>query len=273
MDALLFSELTTAELMDAADANMVTHAGWVQQRVVGMKVVESPALVLVDSGLPSDTYNLVCRARMERGQALERVREAIGYFREVGRPFTWWVGPADQPTELGELLLVAGLERVESELAMAADLVRLPMRGELPGFRVERVRTAAQLADFARVIGGSEATPDLHVLRFYELAAPVLLTEVSPLWIYVGYLEDVPVATAEVTVAGGVAGLYNISTLAPYRRRGFGMAMTVRPLLDARAVGVGTAVLQASSEGVSMYTRVGFLTFGQITEYKPTDSF
>jgi ribosomal protein S18 acetylase RimI-like enzyme len=237
-----------------------------------MTVFESPELVLVDSGLASDTFNLVCRARMERERALEEARKVIAYFREVGRPFTWWIGPGDKPANLGEILSAAGLERVESELAMAADLSRLSASGKLPGLRIERVRTADQLADFARVIGGTQDTPDLDVARFYELAAPVLLTGESPVWLYVGYLDEVPVATAEVTVAGGVAGLYNISTLPSYRRRGFGTAMTLRPLLDARAVGVGTAVLQASSEGARIYARVGFEIFGQITEYKPAGS-
>jgi hypothetical protein len=258
--------------MAAADANLVTHAGWVQRRVAGMKVVESAELVLIDSGLASDTFNLVCRARMEREQAFEQARKTIDYFRGNGRPFTWWIGPADEPEALGEILSAAGLERVENELAMVADLSQLPMLEELPGFRIVRVSTAAQLADFARVIGGTQDTPDPDVLLFYELAAPVLLTDASPLWIYVGYLEDVAVATAEVTVAGGVAGLYNISTLAPYRRRGFGTAVTVQPLLDTREAGCGTAVLQASSEGARIYSRLGFETFGQITEFKPAGS-
>jgi ribosomal protein S18 acetylase RimI-like enzyme len=257
-----------SNLMDAADANMVTHAGWIQQRIVGMKIVESPELVLIDSGLASDTFNLVCRARMERERALERAPEVIEYFRGAGRLFTWWVGPADRPADLGDILSAARLERVESEVAMAADLSRLPSIAELPGFRIERVRTAAQLADFAGVIGGTQDTPDPDVLRFYELAAPLLLTEEAPLWFYVGYLDNLPVATAEVTVAGGVAGLYNISTLPPYRRRGFGTAMTVRPLVEAREARSETAVLQASSEGVGLYSRVGFQAYGKITEYK-----
>ncbi len=263
------SQWTTADLMEAADANMVTHASWVHRQVSGMTVIESPAWVLVDSGLASDTFNLVCRARMEREQAAAQVREAIDHFRMASRPFSWWVGPADQPANLGEFLTAAGLQRVEGELAMAAELSSLPPLATLPGFRVERVRTAEQLAELARTIGATQDTPDPDVVQFYQLAAAVLLTEQSPLWFYLGYIEDVAVATAEVTVAGGVAGLYNISTLPLYRRRGFGTVMTVRPLLDAREAGYETAVLQASAEGTSIYKKVGFMTFGQITEYKP----
>jgi len=234
-----------------------------------MRVVDEPDLVLVDSGLPCDTFNVVCRARLELVTALERVREVVEYFHGAGRPFSWWLGPADQPPELGEFLLAAGLEPAETEVAMAADLAALPA-GELSpgGLQIRRVGTGGQLYDFARIISANQTPPEPEVLRFYELAAPALLSGDSALWLYVGYLEEVPVATAELTVGGGIVGLYNISTLATYRRRGFGTALTLQPLLDARAQGYRTAILQASAEGVGVYTRIGFQPFGQITEYK-----
>jgi ribosomal protein S18 acetylase RimI-like enzyme len=81
-------------------------------------------------------------------------------------------------------------------------------------------------------------------------------------------MGDRPVATAELTASGGIAGLYNISTIESYRRRGIGTALTLRPLLDARDAGFRTGFLQAAAAGVGMYTRIGFQRFGDITEYK-----
>ena len=263
-------DLRGADLAAAADANLVAHVSWVQQRTPGMRVVDGPDLVLVDSGLACDTFNVVCRARLEQGTALERVRKAVAYFRGVGRPFSWWLGPADRPPDLGVLLLAAGLEPAETEVAMAADLAALRVAELSPGgLQIRRVGTGGQLQNFARIIGANQSPPDPEVMRFYELAAPALLSGDSALWLYVGYLEEVPVATAELTLGGGVVGLYNISTLAAYRRRGFGTALTLQPLLDARAQGYRPAILQASADGVDIYTRLGFEPFGQITEYKP----
>jgi predicted acetyltransferase len=54
-----------------------------------------------------------------------------------------------------------------------------------------------------------------------------------------------------------------------YRRRGFGAALSLQPLLDARQQGYRTAILQASDEGARVYKRLGFEPFGQIREYKP----
>ena len=261
--------LSPADLAAAADANLVTHVSWVQQRTPGMRVVDTGGLVLVDSGLPCDTFNVVCRARLAQDAAQAQVRAAVDYFAGAGRPFAWWLSPADQPADLGEILCAVGLQHAETELAMAAELATLGDADLAPGgLQIRRVRTAAELHDFAQVIAVSWTPPDADVLRFYELAAPALLDEDAPLWLYVGYLGEAPVATSELVIGGGVVGLYNVVTRLGYRRRGFGTALVLQPLLNARARGYRTAILQASAEGVSVYRRLGFEAFGRITEYK-----
>lgn len=270
MNIISLQGLSFADLAAAANRNLATHFSWVQQQTTTMRVIDSQDLVLIDSGLPCDTFNAICHARLTRETAPERIRTAIQYFVDVKRPFSWWLNPGDEPANLGELLLAAGLQDAESELAMAADLDNLRI-GELSpeGLQIRHVRTMTQLQDFARVVAANWTPPDKEVLRFYELAAPVLLHDDSPLWLYVGYLGEVAVVTSELTVGGGVVGLYNICTLIDYRRRGFGSALTLQPLLDARAEGYQTAILQASDQGARIYAQVGFEPFGQITEYKP----
>lgn len=262
--------LDTASLADAADANFFAHAAWGALRAEGMRVRDDPDLVLVDSGLPCDTFNFVLRARLDPERTSERAREAVEHFHAAGRPFSWWVGPADRPANLGEILEAHGLQRAESEVAMAADLIALPdAPADLGGLQVRRARTPEELRDFALVNAENWSPPDPHVLRFYESVGPFLLGPGSPQRFYVGYFDGVPVAASELTEAGGVAGLYNVSTRAAYRRRGFGAAMVLVPLLGARGRGVRVAVLQASADGVGVYARLGFRPFGAITEFKP----
>ncbi|WP_437318903.1 GNAT family N-acetyltransferase [Sorangium sp. So ce385] len=258
------------QLAAAADDNLAVHSSWAQQHLPGAHVARDAGLVLVDSGLPCDTFNFVLRARLDAATAEARVAQAIDHFRRAGRPFSWWVGPADEPENLGDLLRAAGLEAAESEVAMAADLHAVPADPAPPrGLEIARVRTPAQLRDFARLLAANWTPPDPYVAQFYEIAAPALLSDDAPLWLYVGYLDDTPVATSELAVGGGVAGLYNISTLPSHRRRGIGRALTLRPLFDARAAGLRLAILQASADGLGLYAQVGFVATGQITEYKP----
>jgi GNAT superfamily N-acetyltransferase len=257
------------DVAEAADANFVVHASWVAGHTRGMHVAADAALVLIDSGLPCDTFNFVCRARLGSHDASAHAAAAVAHFRNAGRPFSWWVGPADTPNELGDVLVSAGLSPSERELAMAADLGTLPDLPAPDDFEIRRVRTIDELMTFASLSAANWSPPDLDVVRFYEMAAPALRRADSPLWLYLGYAKGEAVATAELTVGGAVVGLYNIFTRADVRNRGYGTAMTRRPLVDARERGVHTAVLQAAPDGVRIYERLGFAPFGPIIEYKP----
>ena len=204
------------------------------------------------------------------GSAPEIAASALAYFEERRRPFSWWLGPADQPRDLGRILDSAGLQRAETELAMLLPLVELPADlPAVPGLEVRRVIESGELQTFAELSAANWTPPDSNVISFYRRAASALLRPDSPQWLYVGYVEGVPVATAEATVADGTAGLYNISTRPSHRGRGIGSMMTWRPLRDARERGCDLGVLQAAPEGVSIYRRLGFRPFGEITEFKP----
>lgn len=258
------------EVAERADANFVVHATWVVERTTGMISKRSDRLVIADSGLPCDTFNFVCRARLDSASAAGAASAAVAYFDERGRPFSWWVGPADRPRELGALLQSVGLEPAEGELAMAMPLGELARDiAAVPGLEVRRVAGPEALETFAALSAANWTPPDPHVLAFYRLGAPTLLAGDSPQWLYLGYLGSEPVATAEATLSERTVGLYNISTRPAYRGRGIGSAMTWRPLQDARTGGCDLAVLQAAPDGVGIYRRLGFRPFGDITEYKP----
>jgi GNAT superfamily N-acetyltransferase len=258
-----------ASLARAAGRNLAAHFTWVQRQTAGMRVRESDDLVLTSCGWPCDTFNAACGARFDPGRAADRIGDALDWFAAERVPFSWWVGPGDEPPGLSTLLEDAGLLGAESELAMAAELDPLEAAPTPDELDVRRVGTEAELDAFARLLAANWSPPDEWVVRFYRAAAPVVLSASAPVRFYLGSVGEQPVATAELTLGGDVAGLYNISTLTEWRGRGFGTALTVRPLLDARAEGYRTAILQAAPAGVSIYRRVGFAPFGDIREYKP----
>jgi GNAT superfamily N-acetyltransferase len=258
-----------AALAFAADENLAAHASWAALQLGG-RVLADDQLVVVDSGLPCDTFNLVCRARLDRPTAARRIGDALRFFGEVGHPFSWWLGPGFAPADLPALLISAGLHQAETERAMSLDLEALPPSTvDVSGLDIQRVRTVEALEAFALVAASNWQPPDPWVIKFYRRGLPAFLRPDCPQWFYIGLLDGLPVATAELTVGGGVVGLYNISTLAPYRGRGIGSAMTRAPLADARAAGWRTAILQAAEAGVGVYHRLGFAPFGDVTEFKP----
>jgi hypothetical protein len=59
-------------------------------------------------------------------------------------------------------------------------------------------------------------------------------------------------------MAAGVAGIYAVATIERARRRGMGTAVTLPPLLDARARGYVAGVLRFSEMGYGIYAGMGF---------------
>ncbi|MFN8653779.1 MAG: GNAT family N-acetyltransferase [Gemmatimonadales bacterium] len=256
------------DLADAADANLAAHAILPCRVLPGARVWADEALTVVDSGLPCDTFNLICRSRLRAEAAAQRIADALAYYQETQHPFSWWLGPGAQPDDLPRYLEAAGLVPAESELAMGLDLTELA-GVELPaGLSVRRVTTAGELEEFAQLSAANWSPPDPHVLAFYRAAAPHFLAPDAPQWLYLGYNADTPVATAELTRTGTMAGLYNIATRPDHRGRGIGTAMTWTPLRDASRAGLTHAILQAAPMGQRLYARLGFQAFGAITEWK-----
>ena len=109
--------------------------------------------------------------------------------------------------------------------------------------------------------------PDPAVPVFYKSAVPVLLEDRCPMKLFVGYLDDEPVASSELFLSGRIAGLYSVCTRRECRGRGIGSALTWVALDYARCRGIPTAVLQSSNDGKGLYTRLGFSVYCDFAEF------
>lgn len=108
----------------------------------------------------------------------------------------------------------------------------------------------------ARVAAAGFEVPSEVLLRLMTsevLAAPGVRC-------YVGEAGGQPVTTGLGVTLGSSVGIFNIATPPEHRRRGYGAAVTARAVADGFAAGARWSALQSSTDGFTVYERLGFRT-------------
>ena len=152
---------------------------------------------------------------------------------------------------------------------MAADLEALPQHVPAPAaLTIERVWDDRTLDSWAHTLALGFGEGEREAFWVRDVYRRVGYDDAGAWRHYLGRLDGVPVATATLFLAAGVAGIYFVSTAPRYRGQGIGAAITLAPLLEARALGYRVGVLGASPMGYGVYRRLGFAQYCTLGVYE-----
>lgn len=258
---------SAAALIAAIEENEVAY--WLYRaRHSGWEIHEEPKLTWFRSGILNPNGNAVLRTNLSSEAAEAAIDETMRELPGRGLPMVWWSGPGRRPRDLGERLLRRGFVTPGLDPGMAVELAALHEDQPAPeGLRIERVRDDAALADWLRTFRlGNDEEPDEPPIPRSRLG-PATYDDADPFHFYLARLNDEPVATSQMVLGAGVAGLYCIATVPSARRRGIGAAVTLAPLRVARAMGYRYGVLGATEMGYPVYRRLGFREYCKLTMY------
>jgi len=264
----ILTDLSSRESVKAANKANWEEYHYSLGRSPSVELSFSPYLNWLLTSLPDHFMNLVVSTKLPSEDVDDLIESALSHFRSINISKLSWLVHEDVPAEeLDRVLLDHGLTYRQSfATEMAVDLSSL--REDLPTIPDLRI---------VPVVGGDTLRKWVHVasigFRISEefekywcdlfentIFAPQFRT-------YLALLNGKPVGTSQLFLSEGVAGIYNVTCLPEERGKGIGSAVTFAPLLEARQMGYRIGILQASKRGYSVYRRLGFQDFGNLSVY------
>lgn len=253
----ILTDLATDRLVAASDRNCIEffqHYGYGP----GCELHEDGDLDWFVTGIPHPLFNGVMDTRLEPQDVGRRIDDMVAEFGRRHLPLEWTTGATTRPADLGHRLEAKGFEHTLDVPAMVLDLTRLSELSLPGGLTIELARTGEELEACLRIGLASFEIPTAFVPRLLEIEEAMPSDQKRLTRHFLGRVDGKPVATSELFLAAGVAGLYFVGTAEGARRRGLGRAMTLAALRGARDLGFRAAVLQATSMGESVYRALGF---------------
>lgn len=251
--------LTDAQVDALADANYVEFARELARWSGGDgQVVERDGLVLVATGSNFPvTANEVIRLDRD-ADPVAVVAAADAWFGELGRGYsvsTCGIGAGED--DLVAAAEAAGLLRVMDSPAMVCR-ARLADAIAPDDVELREITTAAEVADFIAINDAayqSLGMPGGVIVDMVRSAELLLAPHVRTVIAYEG---ETPLATAQVLLSHGIAGVYFVGTVEAARGRGLAELVTRAVTNIGFDLEAAFVTLQASSMGEAIYRRMGY---------------
>jgi GNAT superfamily N-acetyltransferase len=244
--------------------NFEEKVSYIARVLPGMTVTEESGFLAVDCGLPSDTFNvLVVREMSARAQVLAMVDR----FNARGFPLAVWYWGGNLEEADQALFPQHGLWSAETHVAMAAHLSEVKARPlPPPALEIKRVTTASELLQFGEVMALLFGASDegRHVFAYFQRLAQHPPGSFPAMRHYLGTLDGTVVAVGTLFVGSQTTGIYDLLTRDDYRRRGIGSVMFQHLLNESSTCNRRLCVLQASPDGLGIYSRAGFKAVGEV---------
>jgi GNAT superfamily N-acetyltransferase len=262
----ILQDLAEPTLATAIKTNLYTFFETLQRSPLTDCSLEDQ-LMRWQTPIPHPWFNGVLSRRPAYSDESATIQTTQDFFRtRQTRGMTWWLAPDLPLAGWSDQLQAHGFRYDGNTPGMAVDLARLVAPAAGPaGLVIQPVASLATLQIWVNTFLVGYGIPLAVAGAFYELLAGMGLE--LPLRYYLAWHNDEPVATATLFLAAGVAGIYNVATVAAARGQGIGAAVTAQPLEDARALGYRAGILQSSDQGLRVYERLGFRTLCQMEHF------
>ncbi len=207
--------------------------------------------------IPLCVINHAADINLKEEKCSDLMKTAEEYFHTRGVSHVCFrVTPLTRPRSFSSTLKAAGFKAEDAQSVMV--LKDPATKSELtPNLVIKQVATAKDIDVFDRLMFAIFGMPNEWKDSFDEFTRESIQ---SGWMFYLGYVGETPVGTCALFSSGSVGGIFNVGTLAEYRKQGIGAALTLHALTDSVAAGNLVHTLQAETGGNAerLYEKLGF---------------
>jgi GNAT superfamily N-acetyltransferase len=259
-------DLSEISLIKANEANLYASTPF-SYNLPESEVYKGDEISYCITNIPAKPCNVVFNAKLKT----ENVNDVIQYIIEKGRrkmvPLRWYVSKNSEPVDIGERLIAHEFTTDGPVPMLAVDLLKL--REEirpLSNFKIIEVQDTDTLRIWNKVCSQGFGGPPQGEIAMFKWFSSIMELNL-PHRFFIATYNGIPVATSQLLLAEGVAGIDRVATIPEARDQGIGFAITLHPLLLARRLGYRVGTLQSSKMGENLYYRLGFRKCGEMTSY------
>lgn len=209
------------------DANIVEKFLYIPS-LIGAEIIHDHEITIVNSGIPSDMFNIICEPRDKKS-----LKFAIQKFHDLKMPFACWIGFDSEYHLCKQDLEEMGFVCSEHESAMFVEITKLSLKKNKTELQILLIDDNQKLNDYITIYQQLIPHDSNQIEVFYSMAEKHILKQSSSLKLFIGYINDRPIATSALFVNENVAGVWDVTTLKEFRRNGIGTDMTLHALFYA----------------------------------------
>lgn len=214
----------------------------------------------------------VLDTQVEPEEADSAIDEVLDRLRQAGVSPRWRIGPTSRPADLARRLEDRGFtcstpDGGRDEMpGMAIDLDHVaPAHHSATHLKIRHVEDRESLQGWVHFVGPhfgiGPDQEDMYTEHFLKRGLD------WPFRFYAGYADGKLVATAQMFLAAGVAGLSYMLTDPKMRKQGLGATMLFASMSEVRDRGYRVVVLDSSPDGYDFYRRIGFEEYCKLRTY------
>lgn len=229
-------------------------------RLMARETLPTEGVVAITINRPDPVLNLVVHADFAEQEADEKIKAVLDFYKQRYVAWTWVIGPATRPLNLSQHLERNGFAYLEEYPSLYFDLNK-PIPGRrLDKFDIREAGPEDQLREWIKPIAEGFPSSDRGE-GFREVNADLPHGKGTSLRHFMIYLRSQIVAAGTLYLGTEAAMIHNVATKTAVRKQGFGTALTIYAMMEAKRLGFRHCFLDSSTSGFNLYRNLGYKVF------------